>query len=73
MRLMDPKLQYSGYPGRKDSRFHLGGCNAVDTITCTGSHVSNGRIVVTANGGGLQLSMYYGEEAERMTSPWTIR
>ncbi len=39
---------------------------AVDVITCTGAHISNGRIFFTANGGGLQLSMSYGKEAENM-------
>ena len=37
---------------------------AVDVILCTGAHVSNGRLYFTANGGGLQLSMAYGEEAK---------
>jgi outer membrane protein assembly factor BamB len=38
---------------------------AVDVILCTGAHVSNGRLYFTANGGGLQLSMAYGEEAQK--------
>ena len=42
---------------------------AVDVILCTGAHVSNGRLFFTANGGGVQLSMSFGDEA-RQSSPW---
>lgn len=38
---------------------------AVDVLLCVGAHVSNGRIFFTANGGGVQLSMSYGEEAAK--------
>jgi outer membrane protein assembly factor BamB len=38
---------------------------AVDVLLCVGAHVSNGRIFFTANGGGVQLSMSYGEEATK--------
>jgi outer membrane protein assembly factor BamB len=37
---------------------------AVDVLLCVGAHVSNGRIFFTTNGGGLQLSVAYGEEAK---------
>jgi outer membrane protein assembly factor BamB len=44
---------------------------AVDVLQCVGAHVSNGRLFYTANGSGLQLSMSYGEEAERAPRPWS--
>lgn len=43
---------------------------AVDVLLCVGAHVSNGRIYFTANGGGVQLSMAYGDEAKK-TPPTT--
>jgi outer membrane protein assembly factor BamB len=43
---------------------------AVDVILCTGAHVSGGRLYFTANGGGLQLAMAYGEEAQKPHPPW---
>jgi outer membrane protein assembly factor BamB len=46
---------------------------AVDVILCTGAHVSNGRLFFTANGGGLQLSMAYGEEAKQPHPPWLAK
>jgi len=35
----------------------------VDVLVCVGAFVSNGRIFYTANGGGLQLSLFCGTEA----------
>ncbi len=38
---------------------------AVDVLQCVGAHVSNGRLFYTANGSALQLSLSYGEEAQK--------
>jgi outer membrane protein assembly factor BamB len=36
---------------------------AVDVLLCVGATVSNGRVFFTTNGGGLQVSLCYGDEA----------
>ncbi len=43
---------------------------AIDVLLCVGMHVSNGRLFYTANGSGLELSLSYGGEAERMGASW---
>ncbi len=43
---------------------------ALDVLLCVGALVSNGRIFFTANGGGLQASMAYGDEAASLAVPW---
>lgn len=42
---------------------------AVDVLLCVGGTVSNGRVFFTANGGGLQVSLCYGEEAAAFGPP----
>ncbi|MHC4396706.1 MAG: outer membrane protein assembly factor BamB family protein [Planctomycetota bacterium] len=42
----------------------------VDVLQCIAAFVSNGRIFYTANGGGLQVSMMCGEEAEALVAAW---
>jgi outer membrane protein assembly factor BamB len=42
----------------------------VDLLVCLGAIVSNGRVFHTTNGTGLQCSAVYGEEADRLISPW---
>ena len=43
---------------------------AVDVLLCVGAQVSNGRIFFTANGGGLQVSLAYGDEAAAFVAPY---
>ena len=42
----------------------------VDVLQCVAAFVSNGRIYYTANGGGVQVSMVCGEEAQAFTTAW---
>jgi outer membrane protein assembly factor BamB len=42
---------------------------AIDVLLCVGAVASNGRIFFTANGSGLQASLVWGAEAERLGSP----
>ena len=43
---------------------------AVDSRECVGSVVSNGRIFYTSQASGLQVSLWYGEEAAEAELPW---
>jgi len=43
---------------------------SIDVLQCVGGFVSNGRILYTTNGGGLQASLVYGSQAETFTAPW---
>ncbi len=42
----------------------------VDVLQCVAAFVSNGRIFYTANGGGVQVSMLCGDEAEKFSTAW---
>jgi len=44
--------------------------DSIDVLQCVGGFVSNGRVFYTTNGGGLQASLLYGDEAERFSAPW---
>lgn len=46
---------------------------AVDVLLCVGMFASNGRLFYTTNGGGLQASLAYGEEAASLSSPWETK
>lgn len=43
---------------------------ALDVLVCIGAFASNGRILYTANGSGLQACLAYGEEATSASAPW---
>ncbi|UCG47255.1 MAG: PQQ-binding-like beta-propeller repeat protein [Phycisphaerales bacterium] len=43
---------------------------SIDVLQCVGGFVSNGRIFYTTNGGGMQASLVYGEQAEAFTTHW---
>jgi outer membrane protein assembly factor BamB len=42
----------------------------IDVLECVGGFVSNGRIYYTTNGGGLQASLTYGNEAKSFEASW---
>lgn len=45
---------------------------ALDVLVCIGAFASNGRILYTANGSGLQACLAYGEEATSASAPWEV-
>lgn len=44
----------------------------LDVLLCVGAINSNGRIFFTTNGGGLQASLAYAEEASSFVAPWEV-
>ncbi|MHC4742694.1 MAG: outer membrane protein assembly factor BamB family protein [Planctomycetota bacterium] len=46
---------------------------SIDVLQCVGGFVSNGRVLYTTNGGGLQASLLYGQEAKNFAIPWMIQ
>ncbi len=46
---------------------------SIDVLQCVGGFVSNGRVLYTTNGGGLQAALLCGAEAERSAAPWKSR
>ena len=45
----------------------------MDTCECIGAFVSNGRVMYTAHGFGMQASQVCGEEAAAFTAPWEVK